>query len=153
MINEADIVPETSIDSEMIIVDSIKSPSDRVSIDDNDDILTTTPSPIRSQIDAESDIFRSIRRTQCTKTIKSTNQEHCVCDYVNLQGVRKSGTSWMINTLKQIREYSRHPLVLPEDIDYHRLLDQFQADIISPYRSAQHQPIFLAILRVLQWLG
>ena len=144
VMNETDIVPETSTDSETIIVDSIESPSDRVLIDDNDDILTTTPSPIRSQIDAESDIFRTIRRTQCTEI----NQEHCVCDYVNLKGIRKSGTSWMINTLKRIREYfcehkglsnilslcdkghvaaySRHPLVLPEDIDDHRLLAQFQ---------------------------
>ena len=131
--NEADIVLETSINSQTIIVDSIESPFDRVLIDDNDDTMTKTPSPIRSQIDAESDIFRSIRRTQCTKTIESTNQEHCVCDYVNLQGIRESGTSRMINTLKQIREYSRHPQVLPEDIDYHLLLDQFQADIISSY--------------------
>ena len=94
-------------------------------------------------VDTQNEILRAIRDEQCNV------QSQCICDYVDLKGLPKSGTSWMLASLKQIQSYFcdqrglrglfhleicidwhvasylRHRLVLAEKNDHPALLKHF----------------------------
>ena len=97
-------------------------------------------------IDTQNMELQLIRMSGCNNI--SSNGRHCVCDYVNLKGLPKSGTSWMIASLSRIQQYfceqrganklsleicikwhvgsyHRHPLVLPQHNDNPRLMKHF----------------------------
>eukprot|EP01084_Bolivina_argentea_P110807 197795_1 len=119
-------------------------------MDNNEEITNTTQNTkaiLLDTLEQQNKKLKLIRQNICKN--ESLYGKNCLCDYMNLKGMKKSGTTWITETLKQIQSYfcdklqlhktisyelciewrvgsyDRHELLLPHDIHNHKLMIHF----------------------------